>query len=172
MWGGARPASGAEHMVAHVWELGLFAPDSGSLHGEMVGVGTLKCKELYEKFIETVGDNPREVLVEYKGFPHEMLREKLGENVYAELTPYNEPDEGKLVDYEKLVAGWDEIRGIFAQTPTARDMEKLFRDSGVKATMQELGLPDEILPATLEVGSFVRGRITLLRIWERFTNLK
>ncbi|MCL2068715.1 MAG: sn-glycerol-1-phosphate dehydrogenase [Oscillospiraceae bacterium] len=171
MWGNSRPASGAEHMLAHVWELALFSPDTGFLHGETVGVGTVICKKLYEKLIEAVGERPREFFVPYKGFPHESLREKLGEIVYAELMPYNNPDEGTMVDYEKLIASWGEICRICADMPDSAEMERIFRDLGVKSTLEDLGISADILPVTLEVGSFVRGRMTLFRIWERFSNI-
>ena len=171
MWGNARPASGAEHMAAHVWELAIFSPDTGFLHGETVGVGTIACKKLYEKFIEAVGQNPRKFFTHYKGFPHDMLREKLGENVYSELMPYHNPDEGTLVDYEKLIENWDAICEIYGCMPTSAEMERLFCECDMKATLCDLGIPCDILPVTMEVGSYVRGRMTLLRIWERFTNL-
>jgi glycerol-1-phosphate dehydrogenase [NAD(P)+] len=171
MWGTARPASGAEHMIAHVWELAIFGPDTGFLHGETVGVGTIVCKKLYEKLIETIGDNPRGFFVPYKGFPHESLRGKFGVNVYSELMPYNNPDEGTLVGYEKLIDNWDAIRKICTDMPTSGEMERIFREIGVKTTISDLGLSGDILPDTLEAGSYVRGRMTLFRIWERFTNI-
>ena len=171
MWGNARPASGAEHMVAHVWELAIFSPDTGFLHGETVGVGTIACKKLYEKLIETIERNPREFFVQYKGFPHDMLREKLGENVYSELMPYHNPDEGMLVDDDKLIENWDAICEVFGNMPTSAEMERIFRECDMKATLSDLGISNDILPVTMEVGSYVRGRMTLLRIWERFTNL-
>ena len=170
MWGNARPASGAEHMVAHVWELALFSPDTGFLHGETVGVGTIECKKFYERFIQSIGRNPREVFTHYKGFPHDMLREKLGENVYSELTPYHKPDEGTLVDVEKLSKNWDEICKVYDKMPTSAEMECIFRECGIKTTLFDLGISGDILPVTMEVASYIRGRITLLRIWESFTN--
>jgi len=171
MWGNARPASGSEHMVAHVWELAIFSPDAGFLHGETVGVGTIVCKKFYEKFIEAIGQHPYNFFVPYKGFPHDMLREKLGECAYSELMPYHNPDEGTLVDEKKLIENWDAICGIYGNMPSSAEMERIFRECDMKATLSDLGIHGDILSDTLETGSYVRGRMTLLRIWERFTNL-
>jgi glycerol-1-phosphate dehydrogenase [NAD(P)+] len=171
MWGNARPASGAEHMIAHVWELALFSPDTGFLHGETVGVGTIVCKKLYEKLFAIIGDNPRDHFVPYKGFPHEMLKERFGDVVYKELMPYNNPDEGTLVNFEKLISNWDEIKKAYNAMPSSTEMEKLFRDCGMKVTLEDLGLKSDVLPVTLEVGSYVRGRMTLYRAWHCFTNI-
>ena len=172
MWGTSRPASGAEHMFGHVWELTLFSPDTGFLHGEAVGVGTVACKKLYEKLIAIIGDNPREFFVPYKGFPHEYLREKIGEIVYGEIMPYNTPDESMLVDYDKLIQNWPAIREACENMPTAAEMEKLFFDCGMKTTLEDLELSDDIMPDTLRAGPYMRGRMTLFRLWDRFTNIE
>jgi len=168
MWGNARPASGSEHMAAHVWELGIFGSDAGFLHGEAVGVGTIECKRLYEKFIETVGGEPRKRLPPYARSQHDMLRKKLGQNVYTELMPYNNPDEGALVDYEKLVENWRAICQIYNSMPTSAELERIFSECGMKSTLGALGIAGEVLPDTMEVGSFVRGRMSLLRVWKCF----
>jgi glycerol-1-phosphate dehydrogenase [NAD(P)+] len=171
MWGNARPASGAEHMIAHVWELALFSPDTGFLHGETVGVGTIECRKLYEKLFALIGDKPQDYFIPYKGFPHGMLRERFGEAVCQELMPYNNPDEGTLVDYGKLTSRWGEIKKAYAAMPSAAEMEQLFRDCGMKVTLEDLGLDSGVLPVTLEVGSYVRGRMTLYRAWHCFTDI-
>jgi hypothetical protein len=136
-----------------------------------VGVGTIACKKLYEKLFAIIGDKPEDYFVPYKGFPHAMLRESFGDVVYNELMPYNTPDEGALANYDALISRWGEIKEAYAAMPSSAEMEQLFRDCGMKVTLEDLGLSGDVLPATLEVGSYVRGRMTLYRVWHCFTNI-
>jgi glycerol-1-phosphate dehydrogenase [NAD(P)+] len=49
MYGTSRPASGAEHQIAHYWEVAAInAGGTNSLHGNFVGLGTLVASYLYE----------------------------------------------------------------------------------------------------------------------------
>ena len=171
MWGSSRPASGAEHQIGHVWELAIISPETASLHGECVGVGTLTAKRFYEKLFDTIGDKPEDFFLDYKGFPHQLLKDSLGDMVYGELMPYNTPDEGELVSRQALIDNWAEIRRIHEIMPTSTEMEELFRECGMKVTLEDLGLSSDVLPLTLQTGAYVRGRISLYRVWNGFTNL-
>ena len=171
MWGSSRPASGAEHQIGHVWELAIISPETDSLHGECVGVGTITAKKFYEKLLAAIGDKPEDFIHDYKGFPHQLLKDSLGEMVYGELMPYNTPDEGELVSRQALIDNWAEIRRIHEVMPTSADMENLFAKCGMKVTLEDLGLSSDVLPLTLQTGAYVRGRSSLYRVWHGFTDL-
>lgn len=172
MWGNSRPASGAEHQIGHVWELAVVSPEADLLHGEAVGVGTLAAKRLYERLFEVIGDRPQDFIRDYKGFPHEELKGMLGEVVYKELMPYNTPDENTLVSREKLVDNWEEIRRIYTAIPSAGQMEALFKSCGMKTSLTDLGLEEAVLAPSLQVGAYVRGRMSLYRAWHGFTDIE
>ena len=171
MWGSSRPASGAEHQIGHVWELAIISPEIDALHGECVGVGTISAKKFYEKLIATIGDKPEDFFHDYKGFPHQLLKDSLGDVVYGELMPYNTPDEGERVNRQDLIDNWAEICRMHEVMPTSAEMEKLFKECGMKITLEDLGLSSYVLPLTLQTGAYVRGRISLYRVWHGFTNI-
>lgn len=170
MWGNSRPASGAEHHISHLWELNILHPTNDGLHGEMVGVGTLMCKRLYEKIFETVGDHVEDYIRPYDGMPIDMLKKYYG-RVFDELMEYNKPDESALVDQKKLVENWAEIRKIYNDMPTSQEMYEIFKRCGMKYTMESLGVDEALLPLSIKIGPYVRGRLTLYRAYNAFFNL-
>lgn len=170
MWGNSRPASGAEHHISHLWELNILQPENDGLHGEMVGVGTLVCKRLYEKIFETVGDSVESFLHPYQGMPEALLKKYYGQ-VYEELMAYNDPDESEKIDLQKLSACWIKLREIYSNMPFSQEMERIFQECGMKSTLSELGVDESLLPLSLRIGPYVRGRLTLYRAYNAVFNL-
>lgn len=96
--GNSRPASGAEHILAHFWEMdALRRRQPHALHGNMVGVGALVISRIYEvvgnvqkpgfslpepalikELLETVGcpTNPAALGVSEELFHHSLLHAK------------------------------------------------------------------------------------------------
>lgn len=55
--GNSRPASGAEHHLAHFWEMDAVSRGAGhALHGNSVGVGTLAISSVYELTAQKLSD--------------------------------------------------------------------------------------------------------------------
>lgn len=55
--GNSRPASGAEHHISHMIELGIpWLPEVDALHVEKVGVGTILALECYRSWINQTPD--------------------------------------------------------------------------------------------------------------------
>jgi glycerol-1-phosphate dehydrogenase [NAD(P)+] len=66
--GNSRPASGAEHHLAHFWEMDALARNADhALHGNSVGIGTLVISAIYEmtaQKLATAGSELMEILLE------------------------------------------------------------------------------------------------------------
>ena len=48
MTGHSRPASGAEHHMAHFWEMAVINDEIDAYHGEKVGVGLIQVSDIYQ----------------------------------------------------------------------------------------------------------------------------
>lgn len=170
MWGNSRPASGSEHHISHLWELNILHPTNNGLHGEMVGVGTIVCKQIYEKIFESVGDQPEKFIKEYKGMDLALLKRYYGD-VFDELMKYNDPDETTFVDRDKMIQSWGKIREIYGQMPSSEEMLRLFESCGMKSTLASVGVDSSLLPVSIQIGPYVRGRLTLYRVYTGMMDL-
>jgi glycerol-1-phosphate dehydrogenase [NAD(P)+] len=99
--GNSRPASGAEHILAHYWEMNFLANGKiAPLHGNLVGVGTvvvLKLYELIKKEANIVIDIPNYETIK-------VLLDKIG-------LPVNPKDLGiSKQDFQKSIIHAKEIR--------------------------------------------------------------
>ena len=52
MTGHSRPASGAEHHMAHFWEMAVINDEIDAYHGEKVGVGLIQVSDIYHEAVK------------------------------------------------------------------------------------------------------------------------
>ncbi len=170
MWGNSRPASGSEHHISHLWELHVLQKDNDGLHGEMVGVGTIQCKKLYEKLFAAVGDHPEKFMKPYIGLPHALLQQHYGP-LYDQVVKYNTPDPSAAVDPLELQCHWTQLREIYSDMPTSEEMLALYHRCGMKTTLTDVGMDEALLSLTMRISPYIRGRLTLCRVYNDFFDL-
>lgn len=159
--GNSRPASGCEHHMAHFWEMHVLNAPLDALHGEKVGMGTILACDYYHR----LGTLP-EIESHYRGYaglPVDQLRSLFGDRA-AEILRENTPDPLTEVDKETFCRNFSSIRTWIEALPHAEDIAADLRRCHGVTTLEEIGLSNACIPATLEWAPFVRNRLTLLRL--------
>lgn len=169
----SRPASGAEHLFSHLWEMeGLGHDEDPPLsHGFKVGVGSVAIAALYERILERdLTDLDVEAIRE--SWPS---RDELEATVRASHTPpldeaaaeqslakHVEADE--LVERLNLLRGkWPGLRGkLSGQLMSAEKIRDLLRAAGCPVSPGEIGLGLEDLRSTYARARMIRSRYTIL----------
>lgn len=162
LMGNSRPASGAEHHISHMIEMepagaGLSSP---ALHGEKVGVGTILASEEYHRLAACPALSWRE----YVPFGKAELKEIYGEKLAEELLAENREDVGTQVSLQRLSAGWDAVREVVSRIPTPQTLRMLYRQVGALMELEDIGVPQSVLPVLLDYSPAVRNRLTLMRL--------
>ncbi len=168
MLGNSRPASGAEHHVAHFWEMEVLNDKLDALHGEKVSIGLLLCLEHYEKIREAIGSEQCEVN-NRSGFETELLKNTFGKKgLYEAVLEENEENILETIQPEVLKEALPLIREALEKLPGANDMREKLIQAGCVTDMKGIGLEDSLKELTLQLCPYVRRRLTLLRLSKMF----
>jgi len=155
----SRPASGSEHVVAHLIEcLELTEGKLPNLHGEDVGVCTLEVLRLYNELAKKQSITAGRETVDWN-------------KVYAvygdmaeEVRKVNTPTVTDKVDPKALEQNWGKIREIIRSVPDADTCEKAMQAAGCKLTVADIGKSQELFDTCMTYSPFMRYRLTLLRL--------
>ncbi len=156
----SRPASGAEHVIAHLIEcVQLRDGIIPNFHGEDIGVCTLLLLKRYNELAarESIVAKREEVdwqeVYAYYG------------DMAADVKKCNEPktvtDE---VDPADLQAKWPRIREIIRSVPSYEECRAAMEKAGCKFTVEDIGKPQSLIDDCLRYSPFMRYRLTLLRM--------
>ena len=166
MAGSPRPVSGAEHMTAHLWDMTNLNRKRDSLHGEEVGVAMVAVTDYYKNLERAIRYDQVKVRGESaKGLEVQLLEKAFPEPAVLEgILADNEPNPLDAIDLEKLERQLDEIRDLIHDLPDSYEMLQRLNKAGCVTTPEAIGLTGEIVENTLQVSSYVRNRMTLLRL--------
>jgi len=162
MMGNSRPASGAEHHISHFIEMepANVKIHSDALHGEKVGVGTLLVLKEYRRIISL----PDVSFRDYEAFSADLISGIFGPQILQNLLDENQKDSAANVTAERLQLNWESICREIAKLPDVKGLEKIYEELGVKATLQEIDVPEKFEDVLLSNSPMVRNRLTLMRI--------
>lgn len=156
----SRPASGSEHIVAHILEcVELRDGIIPNYHGEDVGVATLHMLRLYNQLAE------REEI--------EAVKEKVDwEDVYSfygsmsdDVRRMNTPDTvTDHVDPTELKERWQEIRDLIHSIPSYEECYDAMKKAGCKLTVQDIGKDEKLFADCIKYSPYMRRRLTILRM--------
>lgn len=177
MVGNSRPASGAEHHLAHFWEMrDLLEGREPALHGERVGVGTLMVQRLYRALLETgPAAWPSPALPSREQHEERVARYfgRLAGPLLAEQRSWadgpwrlfgRDPEEVAR-RRAHVVSRWDDAVAAvrpFLAPPEA--LEAFLRSAGAPASWEELGLASGVVADSLRAAREVRSRYTVLHL--------
>lgn len=172
MAGNSRPASGAEHMLAHYWEMRSLKEGSHyHLHGTKVGVATPLILGIYDMVL---GFEPKKIdlisLSRCHQTPEEtealisnhfglMAEEILVESPGKRLT-WDAREERIRVILDK----WDQIRDTLAWLPKPENIVEMLNRAGADTSPEELGLPQSWVDDALMYARQLRARYTILDV--------
>ncbi|NMP36960.1 MAG: sn-glycerol-1-phosphate dehydrogenase [Clostridiales bacterium] len=160
--GNSRPASGAEHVISHFWEIKKLQNGLESdFHGRKVGVATLATAKIYHRLAElesvnATRDNPDwdEIKSVYgEGLSEDMMKMNLPETITAQISPAD------------ISEKWGEIRKIIKTTlPPYDSLLELMKTAGAPTTNKEIDVTDDLFFTGLKYHSYMRRRVTLMRL--------
>ncbi len=168
MTGNSRPASGAEHHISHLIEMGVVSKNNTALHGEKVGVATVLVLDRYHQAIKR---NLTELdIVDYDYNYSDFINEKFS-SLSNEIIKENDPDPLKKVNVSVLLKKWQDICAFAKEfLPSASFVKDILVGLDASSTLSDIGLSDDLVDDLYTLAPFVRNRLTLLRLL-KLTNI-
>lgn len=160
MAGNSRPASGAEHHISHIIEMGVFG-ENESFHGEKVGVATALVCERYHSLLKKSFE---ELHFSQDGFvADEELAREFG-TLTEEIRKENQKIDMTVMTSELLKAHWSEIQELASMLPTGDVIVDELKRCGGSTTLSDLHLESSLEPKLHRLSPMVRARWTLNRV--------
>jgi glycerol-1-phosphate dehydrogenase [NAD(P)+] len=167
MHGNSRPASGAEHHMAHFLEMrdGHYNRPN-AYHGAKVGVTALISMRLYEKFFEA-GPPPQGVV------PEEMETKAWARRVFGGLADTVLAAKGQLYmdadDWERargrIIADWDVLKtNVAGFKPLREQFVRILKESDAPCTPHDLGYTKDDIYDAIMNARMLRKIPTILEI--------
>lgn len=158
----SRPASGAEHIISHYLEChkvinGIW-PD---YHGRKVAVGTVYCNRIYRSLAQkfdtiTCTEDKTDWSEVYAHYAPEL---------HPDIKKLNEPTVTEDLDPKRIENEWQNIRRVILDLlPDDETLVKLMKTAGAPTTPEEVDVSHEFLENAIRYHSYMRHRITLMRI--------
>lgn len=164
MIGNSRPASCAEHHVSHLWEMEVINDYVDALHGEKVSIGLVLNTELYERISRSIKAGTCHVKP-YEGMEYDLIRKTFGaKGLYDSTIQENTPDPMQQVDPKKLEQCLPRIAQIIDEMPRKEEVLEILERGGCVKDVEEIGLPKDIIPLTMQLSPYVRNRLSFNRI--------
>jgi len=150
--GNSRPASGAEHHIAHFLEMDILEKNE-HLHGENVAAGALMCAELYHELANAEN---------IKFTENYAIEESLIKSYYGDLADMiiaeNFPPYLNQITSEIFYDNLDEIRKIVKDIPPIQELEHMLSRAGINMPLIVDG------SIILRLAPYIRSRFTLLKL--------
>lgn len=164
MIGNSRPASCAEHHVSHLWEMEIINDYVDALHGEKVSIGLVLNIALYKKIADTIKKGECHVKA-YEGLEDKLIRGTFGaKGLYEATIKENTPDPMLAIDAGRLESSLPKIAQIIDDLPNEEDILALLKQGKCIYDVNQIGLPREIIPLTMQLSPYVRNRLSFNRI--------
>jgi glycerol-1-phosphate dehydrogenase [NAD(P)+] len=175
----SRPAAGAEHSLAHFWEIkhqqeGL--PES--LHGEKTGAAAVMIARLYESLRSLPSEEAARRLSQFS-LPEpaeevERIRSAYGpaaDDLIAARPSFLGGLQQKVAQVsERLISRWDEVQAIARTVPSAEELSAVLTAAGSFSTPAQIHVSPAETALALENAMYVRDRFTILEL-NRMLNL-
>lgn len=162
----SRPASGAEHLLSHIWEMEGFEAS----HGFKVAVASVGITALYEKLLAFDADALRRMASPGPGrrFRDQEIDRLLIGNCYGNSV--REVALDKFLEGEVLAArrqviydGWDSLRKqIAGQLYPLPELKTMLRSVGAPVDPADIGLSPEQFAGAFARAQLIRNRYTVL----------
>ncbi len=171
--GSSRPASGADHQVAHLWEMqGLQHEGRKVSHGACVAVATLAVMRLYDWVLEqdltalnadAILAKSRDLETKFAWIDEAFDNPDIAEGAKQETAAKHLSLEGHRARLTRVAEVWPDLRRrLRAHMMRADEMRVHLARAGAPSCAGEIGLDAEELCSTVLAARFTRDRYTLL----------
>lgn len=169
--GSSRPASGADHQIAHLWEMDdLHYAGERVSHGACVAVGTMAALRMYDWLLaqNSLPADPAQVTTTSLAAKEDEIRRLFGPGEIAERAILE--TRLKHIEGPALAARRAHLREIWpalsarlrARLWTADRMANHLSRAGAPVTGAEIGVDDRYLTQSILKARFLRSRYTVL----------
>ena len=156
----SRPASGSEHMIAHLMEcLELRDNKIPNYHGEDVGVCTLEILKYYNELAKCKKIDTKRENVDWDDVY------KFYGNMADDVRKLNTPD--TVTDYvspKLLKKEWENIIKIIHSVPSYNECKNAMVKAKCKISIADIGKDEKFFRICTKYSPYMRRRLTLLRI--------
>ena len=156
----SRPASGSEHIVAHLMEcIELRDGIIPNFHGDDVGVCTLEMLKYYNNLAE-----PEVINTKYESVDWDDVYRFYG-NMAEDVKKLNTPDNViDAVDKDELKKNWKVIAGYIRSVPGYDECSAAMEKAGCKITIEDIKKERSFFESCVKYSPYMRRRLTLLRM--------
>jgi len=171
--GSSRPASGAEHHLAHYWEMKmLWEGRPPLLHGTKVGFAALLVAEYYSRMRQRSFASVRKITNNAPLPNHGIGLRKISqyysrsvERIVAEQKRFLELEEVRWDELKlRLVDCWEEILEIARAVPEREEIENILQVLNFPVKPADLQLTPTDVNAALAAAHYLRDRMTVLKL--------
>ena len=171
--GSSRPASGADHQIAHMWEMeGLSHKGEKVSHGAAVAVGCMAAMALYDWLlqqdigrldIDAVLARSPDLAGRTKSLRREIPDPRIAEKAEIELAAKHAEPDLLRERLERLVSGWPSLRErLTSHLLRSNEMKELLDAAGAPALPHQIGITPDHLLRTMRAAGYIRRRYTIL----------
>ena len=163
MMGNSRPASGSEHHVSHLIEMGPAGLDVRfqALHGEKTGVGSIVALREYKRLAALEDISP--YVKDFAPVPDSVIKDYFGEKLADSIITENADDCLAALDTQTFIDKWPEVKAVVDSLPSAEEVYALLEKIDAKRSLGEIGVTEADTGAILRYSPLVRNRLTLMR---------
>lgn len=157
--GCTRPASGAEHHIAHFWEMQYALLGRPQVfHGKKVGIAAGLVADVYNRLaqLDTVHEMRRPI-------DWTRLSTVYGA-LWNECRAENTPNPVDAIPAGAVEKNWETLRAALARVPKGDEIRALIRRTGGAATCAEADIPAYLEDQGLRYGRYARFRMTMMRL--------
>lgn len=157
--GNSRPASGAEHHLAHFWEMQYELMGLPPVfHGKKVGVAAGIVADIYRGLAE------EESYAECRRpFDTEAVSAAYGP-LWEEAVKENVPDPLDGVPCGAIEKNSETVRAALRSVPSGDEIRALLRACGGADTCEACGISRELMLGAVRFGKYVRRRLTAMKL--------
>ena len=157
--GCTRPASGAEHHIAHFWEMQYAMQGRPQVfHGKKVGIAAGLVADVYNRLarLDAVHEMRRPI-------DWARLSTVYGA-LWNECRVENTPNPVDVIAKGAVERHWETLRAALARVPDGEEIRSLIRRTGGAATCVEADIPTYLEDEGLRYGRYARFRLTMMRL--------
>ena len=101
---------------------------------------------------------------DYPTITAEEINAVFGDRLSHQIQKENEADCAAGITGAQIRNCLESIRAEVAKLPTAEELRKAYEQLGAKASLEEIGVEEGLLPALLDGSPIARNRLTLMRL--------
>ena len=174
--GSSRPASGADHQIAHMWEMeGHTHRGERVSHGACVAIGCLTSLALFDFLLaqDLAGLDAERIVASAPSLETKsaeifaLMEGTVAERALAETSGKHASPETHRARLADVACAWPGLkRRLKDHLMRADAMRELLRAAGAPTAPEEIGIDRERLRRTVRAGRFIRSRYTILDLLE------